>query len=75
MPQTQTQFEAIDDFDDAAADRWNDAALAALRGQPCPATDADSLEGYAHGIEANKVRVVMPHRAEGYYHQNQNGEW
>ena len=58
----------VDNFDDAAADRWNDAVLAALRGQPCPAQDADSLEGYAEGREQRKVRVVMPRRAEGYYH-------
>jgi len=58
-----------DDFDDVAMDLWNDAVLAALRGQPCPAEDADSLEGYAHGLEARKVRVVMPERPEGYYHQ------
>ena len=57
-----------DDFDDEAADRWNDAALAALRGQPCPGADADSLEGYAHGLEQTKARVVMPRRPEGYYH-------
>lgn len=70
MAQTLSQF---DDFDDAAADRWNDAALAALRGKPCPGTDSDSLEGYAHGLEERKVRVVMPRRPEGYYHVNPNG--
>jgi hypothetical protein len=59
---------AHDDFDDAAADRWSDAALAALRGQACPANDPDSLNGYAHGMDQRKVRVVMPERPEGYYH-------
>jgi hypothetical protein len=54
--------------DDAAIDRWNDAALAAMRYQPCPADDADSLAGYAHGLDQRKVCVVMPRRPEGYYH-------
>ena len=63
-----------DDFDDAAADRWNDAALAAIRGLPCPAQDLDSLAGYAHGVEERKVRVHVPRRPEGYYHTNPNGE-
>jgi hypothetical protein len=64
----------FDDFDDAAADRWTDAVLAALRGQPCPADDADSREGYQHGLDARKVRVTYPARPEGYYHTNPNGE-
>lgn len=53
---------------DAALDRWNDAALAALNGQPCPASDPDSLKGYAHGLGEAKVRPQLPERAEGYYH-------
>lgn len=57
-----------DDFDDEAADRWNNAALAALRGQPCPGTDADSREGYRHGLEERKKRPVYAPRPEGYYH-------
>jgi hypothetical protein len=58
-----------DDFDDVAMDLWTDAVLAALRGQPRPADDIHSVEGYAHGLEERKVRVVMPERHEGYYHQ------
>lgn len=63
-----------DDFDDAAADRWTDAALAAFRGQPCPAHDLDSINGYQHGLEQRRVRVVMPARPEGYWHTNPCGE-
>ena len=57
-----------DDFDDAKADRWNDGALDGCRGKTPASTDADYIEGYAEGIESRKVRVVMPHRPEGYYH-------
>jgi hypothetical protein len=53
---------------DTEMDLWNDAALAAMRGQPQPADDAISAEGYAHGIEARKIRPAMPARPEGYYH-------
>lgn len=53
---------------DAQIDLWNNAALAALRGQPCPAFDEHSLDGYKHGLNERKVRVVMPRRSEGYYH-------
>jgi hypothetical protein len=56
------------EFDEAAADRWNDAAIAAMRGLPRPGDDEDSLAGYAHGLEQRKVRVIMPRRPEGYYH-------
>lgn len=66
-PETLTA-DYDDTFFDAAIDRWNDAALAALRGQPCPADDEDSRAGYAEGLEQRKVRVVMPRRPEGYYH-------
>jgi hypothetical protein len=58
----------LDDFDDAEFDRWADAALAALRGQPIPADDPDSRSGYEHGLEQRKVCVIMPARPEGYYH-------
>ena len=53
---------------DYQMDLWNDAALAAMRGQPQPANDPYSAEGYAYGLEARKVRPVMPERPEGYYH-------
>lgn len=52
----------------ADIDRWNTAALAALRGLPCPGTDEHSVAGYKHGLDERKVRVVMPRRPEGYYH-------
>lgn len=53
---------------DTQIDLWNDAALAAMRGQPQPANDPHSAEGYAYGLEARKVRPIMPARPEGYYH-------
>ena len=56
------------DFDDAAADRWNDGALDGIRARPQASQDADYLAGYAHGQDARKVRVVLPRRPEGYYH-------
>ena len=62
----QDQYE--DDYDDTASDLWNDAALAAMYGKPCPADDDNSKAGYAYGLEERKVRVVMPARPEGYYH-------
>lgn len=52
----------------ADIDLWNNAALAALRGQPCPGTDEHSLDGYKHGQWERRVVVVMPRRPEGYYH-------
>ena len=60
------RWEAADH--DATLDRWNDAALAAMRGQPCPGEDPDSIDGYRHDLEQRKVCVVMPERPEGYYH-------
>lgn len=62
------------DFDDAAADRWTNAALAAFRGKPCPGDDLDSISGYRHGLEGRRVRVVMPDRPEGYWHTDPRGE-
>ena len=53
---------------DAAIDRHNNAALAALRGQPCPGEDEDSVAGYAQGLNERKVLVVVPRKPEGYYH-------
>lgn len=58
----------IDDFDDAAADRWNDGALDGCRGKLAASTDPDYLAGFADGCEARKVRPVMIERPEGYYH-------
>lgn len=52
----------------ADIDRWNTAALAAMRGKPCPGTDVHSVDGYKHGLEQRRVVVVMPRRPEGYYH-------
>lgn len=49
------------------ADLWNAAALAGMRGEPCPADDPDSLDGHAHGVALRGVRVVMPVPGEGYY--------
>lgn len=54
--------------DDTGIDLWNNAALAALRGRPCPATDEHSLAGYKQGLNDRKVQVAMPRRPEGYYH-------
>jgi hypothetical protein len=54
--------------DDAAIDRWNDGALAALSRQPAASEDADYVAGYQYGLDQRQVRVVMPKRPEGYYH-------
>lgn len=51
-----------------AVDRWNDGAFDAFRGRLRKSDDADYLEGYRDGLELRKVHVVMPERAEGYYH-------
>lgn len=53
---------------DAKIDRWNDGALDGCRNRPQASTDPDYLEGYAHGQNDRRVRVVMPARPEGYYH-------
>ena len=59
----------FDDFDDAAADRWNDGALDALRGyNRVSPHDPDYAAGYNEGLEMRKVRPVMVERPEGYYH-------
>lgn len=54
---------------DAQIDRWHDGALDALRHKPKASDDPDYLEGFAHGEDQRNVRVVMPARPEGYYHQ------
>lgn len=64
---TATNFDE-GDFDEGAADRWNDGAFDAYRGKPRATDDEDYLEGYAHGLNERKVRPVMPERPEGYYH-------
>lgn len=56
-------------MNDKEIDLWNDAVLAALRGQPCPSNSKASREGYSHGLEQRKVQPVGPERPEGYYHQ------
>lgn len=68
MPNDARYFQTLKTCSDADLDLWNNAALAALRGKACPAQDAHSLAGYAHGLKERKVRVVMPRRPEGYYH-------
>ena len=64
----QLQAEFVDNFDDAAVDRWHDGVLDALRGKVKASEDPDYLEGFAHGVNERRVRVVMPRRPEGYYH-------
>jgi len=56
------------DFDDIAADQWNDGALDGCRGRPKASAELAYLEGYAYGLEDRQVQVVMPPRPEGYYH-------
>lgn len=58
----------VDDFDDSAADRWNDGACDACHYRAKASADPDYLKGYAEGVELRQVRVVMPRRPEGYYH-------
>lgn len=53
---------------DARLDRWNDGALDGSRNKARASDDPDYLEGYAHGQDGRRVRVVMPARPEGYYH-------
>jgi len=60
--------ETNDVFDEIAADQWNDGALDGCRGRPKASAEIAYLEGYAHGLDTRKVRVVMPVRPEGYYH-------
>ncbi len=47
---------------------WNRGAQDGLRDLPALREDASYLDGYQHGQEQRKVRVVMPFRPEGYYH-------
>jgi hypothetical protein len=62
-------------MDDAQIDVWNDGVIDALRGKaPRGPGEPAYMEGYRYGIEARKVRPVMPVRPEGYYHVNPNGE-
>lgn len=54
--------------------RWNDGALDGCRGLAARSDHPDYLEGHAHGTDERKVRVSMPRRPEGYYHQRPDGE-
>jgi hypothetical protein len=57
--------------DDARIDRWNKGAIDGCRNQPPQdrwLDDTDYMDGYRHGQDERKVRVVMPERPEGYYH-------
>jgi hypothetical protein len=54
--------------DDAKIDRWNNGAIDGCKGIAAKSDDADYMEGYRHGQDERKVRVVMPKRPEGYYH-------
>ena len=63
--QTETD---MDEFDEEAADFWNDGALDGYRGKPQSIQDPAYLEGWHHGRDQRRVRVVTPIRPEGYYH-------
>ena len=59
----------LDDFDtDAAADRFCDGYFAHKRGEPRP-TEPDAAAGWDERAASLGVRVIMPARPEGYYHQ------
>lgn len=73
---TDAQRRFLSDFiqrweaaNDSSIDRWNDGAVDGVRGRKATSQDRDYLEGYQHGREQAKARVVMPERPEGYYHQ------
>lgn len=53
---------------DAEIDRWHDGALDALRLKAAASNDKHYLDGYAHGEQERRARVVTPARPEGYYH-------
>lgn len=59
-----------DDKDSSCAgDRWNAGAIDGYRGTKPRSDDADYLKGYRDGQRDAQVKVVMPARPEGYYHQ------
>lgn len=45
-----------------------------MQTEPKSSTDLQYSQGYLHGLDERKVRVVMPERPEGYYHQRPDGE-
>lgn len=49
-------------------DIWNKGVRDGLHDLPAQMEDASYLDGYRHGQEERKVRVVMPRRPEGYFH-------
>jgi len=53
---------------DARIDRWNKGAIDGCLGTNPASNDRDYMDGYRHGQQERKVRVVMPRRPEGYYH-------
>lgn len=73
MTTTEHTIDSLfqDNVDDAAAEaqieRFHAGYDAHKRGEPCP-TEKDAAEGWNTRAHACQVRVVMPHRPEGYYH-------
>jgi hypothetical protein len=53
---------------DELIDLWNDGAIDGIRNRPMASSHPEYLEGYAHGQDQRRVRVIMPVRPEGYYH-------
>lgn len=53
---------------DARIDRYHDGWFARRDGKPRPETCPDGQAGWDDCLRAEKVRVVMPARPEGYYH-------
>ena len=53
---------------DELIDLWNDGAIDGYRNRLRASSHPEYLEGYAHGLDECRVRVIMPARPEGYYH-------
>jgi hypothetical protein len=64
---------AIDLATDARIDAYHAGWLAHSNGLPIPA-DTDGADGWSDHAHSLRVVVVMPQRAEGYYHTNPNGD-